>query len=916
MRLRKRAVVTTSIFFGLAIIALFGIISYILWYHFTDLEHAFVQKTVGQMRVWAESYVENLDVTAADWANWTGLYRYMHDGNPEFAESNLVDVALDELGLDIMLLVRPSGSLAYGRVSKADGAGYSGVTAQQLKEFARAGVFDAFAEKSEGRLGMVALPGHPAILVARPILTSERTGPARGILVMGCFLDDEQLQHLSLKVGAQTTLYPIVDRAMPDDMQKARNTLLTGVTSYVNPLPDRDHIAGYCLLHDWHGKPAFLARVLMDRPVNAKAVATISLLALVVLTTLVLLAVVSTTVQEKTVLERLHLVSKALQHIGATSDISTRVEVSGSDELSELGTAINSMLEALEQSEYELRENERRLKAILDSLPTGVLIVDVAHQQINHVNIAATSLIGLPKETLIGSRCEEYFAPSCPDGATGGLFDGPSGCHVGHLLQQGGGTVPVLLQTMTMPIGGRRHYILSFIDISDRIRAEEILRQSRDELEIKVQERTAELQRVNESLLSEIAERKRIEAKVESHALFLQQLLDTIPVPVFYNDVNGVFQGCNAPYTELMGRQSGEVIGHTVFEILPAEQAAQSRETDLTLLEQSGVQSYETTLQAASGEWRNVVVYKTAYRLADGTVGGVIGAIFDITERKQMEVQLRQAQKLESVGQQAAGIAHEINTPTQFVGDNIQFLQDAVGDIFAVLDAYASLKTACREGAVTPELIEAVDEAIERADLEYLQEDMPRAIEQSMEGVQRVAKIVRAMKEFSHPDSGEKAQTDLNKAIESTVTVARNEWKYVADLVTDFDPSLPLVMCVPGDFNQVMLNLIVNASHAIAEMMGKDGEQKGTITIRTRKEGDWAEIRVQDTGTGIPEEARSRIFDPFFTTKEVGKGTGQGLAISYNVIANKHGGTISFDTELGRGTTFIVRLPISPESLG
>ena len=193
--------------------------------------------------------------------------------------------------------------------------------------------------------------------------------------------------------------------------------------------------------------------------------------------------------------------------------------------------------------------------------------------------------------------------------------------------------------------------------------------------------------------------------------------------------------------------------------------------------------------------------------------------------------------------------------------------------------------------------------------MEYLIEEIPKAIAQSLEGVGRVANIVRSMKEFSHPGTDEMQPVDLNKALECTLTVCRNEWKYVADVVTDLDPHLPPVHCMPGACNQVFLNLIINAAHAIADKQGNDSTKKGTITVSTRTDGDWVEVRVADTGTGIAEEHRTKVFDPFFTTKKVGRGTGQGLAIAHSVLVDKHGGTLSFDTEVGRGTTFIVRLP-------
>ena len=170
------------------------------------------------------------------------------------------------------------------------------------------------------------------------------------------------------------------------------------------------------------------------------------------------------------------------------------------------------------------------------------------------------------------------------------------------------------------------------------------------------------------------------------------------------------------------------------------------------------------------------------------------------------------------------------------------------------------------------------------------------------------------MKEFSHPGGKEKSLADLNKAIESTSTVARNEWKYVADLKLELEPELPLVPCFLGEFNQCVLNLIVNASHAIGDVVKKHPGTKGLITVQTRRDGDHVEVRVTDTGTGIPESVRPKIFEPFFTTKDVGKGTGQGLAMVYGCMVNRHGGAVTFETETGQGTAFILRLPLKPRA--
>jgi signal transduction histidine kinase len=272
--------------------------------------------------------------------------------------------------------------------------------------------------------------------------------------------------------------------------------------------------------------------------------------------------------------------------------------------------------------------------------------------------------------------------------------------------------------------------------------------------------------------------------------------------------------------------------------------------------------------------------------------------------------QLLQAQKLESIGQLAAGIAHEINTPIQFVGDNTRFIQDEFKNISTLLTGCSKLIEALNTNSPTAEAAKEIEEISKQVDSEYLCDEIPKALQQSLDGIARVTRIVRAMKEFSHPGSTDKQVIDLNRTIESTIVVSTNEWKYVAEVQMDFDKSLPLVPCLPGEFNQVILNLLVNSAHALAEVKDRGVTGKGKITISTRQVGDWAEIRMHDTGSGIPKEIAHKIFDPFFTTKEVGKGTGQGLSIARSIIVKKHGGTMEFESEPGKGTTFILRLPI------
>ncbi len=287
----------------------------------------------------------------------------------------------------------------------------------------------------------------------------------------------------------------------------------------------------------------------------------------------------------------------------------------------------------------------------------------------------------------------------------------------------------------------------------------------------------------------------------------------------------------------------------------------------------------------------------------------------DITEQIRVQNQLALSQKMESIGQLAAGIAHEINTPLQYVGDNMNFLNDSYK---AMLDVLFDFNAFLEDGNEysKDEIREFYQNKKEEMDLEFIYEEVPQAIEQTMSGINRVTKIVRAMKDFAHPGTKKKAYQDLNKGIENTVTISKNEWKYVADVKLNLDKNISAVFCLLDELNQVFLNMIVNAAHSIAEKIGEhpEPELKGEIYIETKKEslpdGDNIIIKFSDTGNGIKKENITKVFDPFFTTKEVGKGTGQGLAIAHDIIINKHNGSIAVESKVGQGTTFTIRLPI------
>jgi PAS domain S-box-containing protein len=296
----------------------------------------------------------------------------------------------------------------------------------------------------------------------------------------------------------------------------------------------------------------------------------------------------------------------------------------------------------------------------------------------------------------------------------------------------------------------------------------------------------------------------------------------------------------------------------------------------------------------------------------DQTLSGFILLCADITERKILENRLSQAQKLESIGSLAAGIAHEINTPIQYIGDNTLFLQSGFNNMLQLINTFEQTISAMKTDSLDSDQIAIAINIGKQLDLDYLRTEIPIAIQQSLEGIQRVSEIVMAMKDFSHPGVKRKTAIDLNKAIENTLAVARNEWKYVSEIKTNLDPDLPLVLCQAGEINQVFLNILVNAAQAIGERIDRDSSQKGLITISTSQANNYVEVRISDTGKGIPDEIGNRIFEPFFTTKDVGKGTGQGLAIAYDVVTVKHKGNLTYENNIDGGATFIIRLPIQP----
>lgn len=377
----------------------------------------------------------------------------------------------------------------------------------------------------------------------------------------------------------------------------------------------------------------------------------------------------------------------------------------------------------------------------------------------------------------------------------------------------------------------------------------------------------------------------------------LQKLYQALPSAMLVVNSDGEIVQCNRSATEMLGLSEEALLCSTASDI--CEKVDKIVKLQMNI---KGAYQEEQEWKNSNGSYFPVLVSASVLDDTDVFDCSYVFIASDLRERKQMELELRHSQKLESIGQLAAGVAHEINTPMQYIGDNVYFIQDSIQDLLGYVKKFGSDSEDNFESAEERKRI--ISEYEEEIDLPYLTDRLPTAAERTLHGVERVSKIVSAMKAFSHP-SHEKAQADLNAAIDTTLTVAKSEYKYVAEIKKDYE-DLPMITCNVGDINQVILNLVVNASHAIAD---KKDKGLGLIEIKTYKKGDNVVISIKDSGNGIPDNVKDRIFEPFFTTKEVGKGTGQGLALAYVVIVEKHKGQIYFESTVGEGTVFYIELP-------
>jgi len=568
-----------------------------------------------------------------------------------------------------------------------------------------------------------------------------------------------------------------------------------------------------------------------------------------------------------------------------------RLQCALKQETAELGEAnqrLQGEIAKREEMAASLSESEEKFRTLAGSAQDAFVMLDV-EDRIIFWNRAAIGMFGYTEQAISGKKFHDHIVPERFRAAHQQRFDHFRAAGTGPIvgkpiemaaLRRDGTEFQVELSVATVTLRQRWVAIVVIRDITGRLRAQETLQRSEERLNL---------------------------------------VLDAAQMGVWDKDLVTGKLSRSLIHDQIFGYDTFQE--HWDNEIMLEHIVPEDRERRRKELSPTGcptvINSEYRIIRAGDHALRWIQIQGKLYFDEKGNPIRRAGIIVDITDRKlaeqeqqSMDAQSSLSQKLESVGRLASGVAHEINTPMQFITDNTQFLKRAVTSLTEVLGAYRAVNETIASGNKPDEALALARAAEETNEMEYLLSEIPRTFDETMSGLQRVTHIIKSLKEFSHPNTTAKHPADLNKAIATTIAVSRHEWKYVAEVVTELDPDLPMIPLCIDEMNQVMLNLIVNAAHAIGDAIKLRGEAKGVITIRTKQDGDSVLVDVADNGTGIPESAQSHIFEPFFTTKGVGKGTGQGLAIIRTIVLKNHGGTISFTTAPGKGTTFHIRLPM------
>lgn len=527
--------------------------------------------------------------------------------------------------------------------------------------------------------------------------------------------------------------------------------------------------------------------------------------------------------------------------------------------------------------EQKLRQDEKHYRILLDTIQTGVLIIDEQSYLITDCNASALKILQVNREEIVGLPCEDLFCLNKEDYYKKENLDRENFESILHLKEKDI-FIPVIKSIKRITIDRHPYLLESFIDINQQKETEKALRKSNHEI--------SNLLAAIDSILIGISVSEEITHwNKGAEDVFGHKREDVLGKKIFSVDMNWqweeIFESICDSYIDGMPKQLKDL------------KVKRSTGQDLIL----GI-----TINPIKGE--------------SGRATGCLIFGKDITKTREMELQLFHDQKLKSIGELAAGIAHEINTPTQYITENVKFLKDTFSGLFQAYNLFQKLDfTEKRAENFLPVYNQIVD-LLKKIDMTYLTEEIPKTIRETLDGLSHVSRIVQSMKHFSHPNKGSRQLMDINKSLEDAAILSKNEWKYNSDLILELDKNIPLVEGYPAELTQVLINIVVNAAHAVSETVHNELWEKGKIVIRSYQKKDKVFIEIEDNGVGIPLEIQDRIFDPFFTTKEIGRGTGQGLSIAHSIINDIHNGRIFFNSILGKGTIFFIELPVGVKENG
>jgi len=537
------------------------------------------------------------------------------------------------------------------------------------------------------------------------------------------------------------------------------------------------------------------------------------------------------------------------------------------------------------------------LATVLEEVWDFIIMTDEELQVVYHANLAAKEVLGFPEGSmdLAGKWLRELFPKDLLNllfsSIRDALREGRVWSGETRLVQRDGTRIPVSVQVNLH--GGQKEGGNRFVSM----------------------------------VIRDITELKRTQESLERQEAFYRLITENTSDLIGLFDPKGDCIYCSPSYEKILGYGTWQMDGQGLYDFVHEDDRERVRGVILSALSEGKEVFLEYRMVNRKEEIHHLEATTGGIRNSFGRFERLILVSRDITlqvrqreERRLMDMHKFHAQKMESIGQLAAGVAHEMNTPIQYFGDNLRFIKDSFSDLAELLNAIRGFCGQLKDSSKPEDLeqvLKEVDALWEESDAEYLISEIPQAILQSLQGSANLSQIVSAMKEFSHPGAEDKIPAQLNDLIRNTMIISRNEWKYLADVEYSLEENLPMVLCLPNEIGQLILNLVINACHAIEEK-GGEGNEKGIIRVKTHtilmNDEKWVELRIEDSGKGMPPELRNRIFEPFFTTKPVGKGTGQGLAIAHNVVVDKHSGQIHVESVQGQGTTFIVRLPINAPS--